>query len=696
MRTHRPLLPKKSIAQRRPPPLVLAAAITVGAARALPAQQPLAPPLEGLASFEEVVESPWLWAPRLSPDGERVAWIRNRPSLAEDAHHSELRVRLAGGGTRTVVTSEEGFYGAGEWTPDGRALAFLVRGRGGSELRLVAPEGDTVGARSLPLELEGVQGFALSPDGKASVLFVRDRVPERERRLQELYGPFEEAGQSTGPNVHLWLLSLEDGSLRRLTGGAFSIREAVWSPTGRELAVVHGPVDNTNAWWRYDLSRLDVRRGDLVPLASERGAETNPVWSPDGQQVAFLTDGADTITTAPARLAVVSRTGGAPRLLADTLTRRPLPVAWDAAGIHLGLQSGTRMGLYRLDPARPGVLHPTTPPDILAWPEAASMAAGAVAFLGARPNRPFEIHLMRPGSPPRAVTDNGRALEKWPLGTREVVSWTAADGTPIEGVLHRPEGFEPGRRYPLLVIVHGGPRATSFPTVRGANGVYPVLHWLWKGALVLEPNYRGSIGYGRAFRELHHRALGTGDGGDVLAGVEALVERGLVDPDRVGVMGWSYGGFLAAWLAVTSDVFRAASVGAGISDWRIHYAWEPNHLTTRFYSFGATPWEDPDAYAAASPLTHVGRASTPTLIQHVEGDPTVPVLGAKALYRGLSEHGVETRLVVFPGRGHGVRSPRQQLGGLWQNWQWFLRHLWREEVEIPTGTGARADPRSSR
>ncbi|HEX2091475.1 MAG TPA: prolyl oligopeptidase family serine peptidase, partial [Longimicrobiaceae bacterium] len=203
-----------------------------------------------------------------------------------------------------------------------------------------------------------------------------------------------------------------------------------------------------------------------------------------------------------------------------------------------------------------------------------------------------------------------------------------------------------------------------------------------RGALVLRPNYRGSAGYGARFRALNVRNLGVGDAWDVLSGVDHLVRTGVVDTTRMAAMGWSQGGYISAFLATTSNRFRAISVGAGISDWMTYYVNTDIHPFTRQY-LKATPWDDPEIYARTSPITYVKQARTPTLIQHGENDRRVPIANAYELFQGLQDQGVDTRLIVYRGFGHGIDKPREQLAALWHNWQWFAKHLWGEEVEPP-------------
>jgi dipeptidyl aminopeptidase/acylaminoacyl peptidase len=275
------------------------------------------------------------------------------------------------------------------------------------------------------------------------------------------------------------------------------------------------------------------------------------------------------------------------------------------------------------------------------------------------------------------VTDLGAQLKDWTLGTSEVISWKSADGTVIEGVLHKPADFAAGRRYPLLVVIHGGPAGVSRPAKFRTNSVYPIDIWLAKGALVLEPNYRGSAGYGEKFRALNVRNLGVGDAWDVISGIDHLVAKGLVDRDRVGAMGWSQGGYISAFLTTHDSArgrFKAISVGAGISDWMTYYVNTDIHPFTRQY-LKATPWDDPAIYAKTSPITYIKSARTPTLIQHGELDARVPIPNAYELYQGLRDQGVPAKLIVYKGFGHGLNKPKAQRAAMEHNLEWFDRYL---------------------
>ncbi|MBT8292840.1 MAG: prolyl oligopeptidase family serine peptidase, partial [Eudoraea sp.] len=263
----------------------------------------------------------------------------------------------------------------------------------------------------------------------------------------------------------------------------------------------------------------------------------------------------------------------------------------------------------------------------------------------------------------------------------EVVSWKSKDGALIEGILHKPQNYDPSKKYPLLVIIHGGPTSISTPGPTPSY-VYPMVQWLNKGALILRPNYRGSAGYGEDFRSLNVKNLGVGDAWDVLSGVAALEDKGIIDGKKVGAMGWSQGGYISAFLTTNSTKFKAISVGAGISNWMTYYVNTDIHPFTRQY-LKATPWSDKKIYEKTSPMTNINKAQTPTLIQHGEFDKRVPVANAYELFQGLQDKGIETELIIYKGFGHGINKPKERLAATWHNWKWFGKYIWNEQIEIP-------------
>ena len=367
--------------------------------------------------------------------------------------------------------------------------------------------------------------------------------------------------------------------------------------------------------------------------------------------------------------------------------------AWTEAGLRFVASARTERKLYALDPDR-GVMSEIPLPTPIVGSVSFTPDGSALAFTGQSGQSLGEVYKAwgglamgrsGRGTEHAKLTDMTGQTDGWDVGSREVITWASEDGAEIEGVLHKPTGYDPSRRYPLLVVIHGGPTGTSRPAMVPSY-VYPIMHWLKKGAVVLEPNYRGSAGYGQAFRSLNVRNLGVGDMWDVMSGVDHLVSQGVADPDRMGAMGWSQGGYISAFLTTNTDAFEAISVGAGISNWMTYYVNTDIHPFTRQY-LKATPWEDPEIYAKTSPMTNILQASTPTLIQHGEFDQRVPIPNAYELLQGLEDVGVEAELVVYKGFGHGINKPKEGLAAVWHNWQWFAKHIWGEHIEIPLEEG---------
>jgi dipeptidyl aminopeptidase/acylaminoacyl peptidase len=274
---------------------------------------------------------------------------------------------------------------------------------------------------------------------------------------------------------------------------------------------------------------------------------------------------------------------------------------------------------------------------------------------------------------PVRLTDTNKEISGYEFAREELVRWKSSDGTEIEGILEKPADFDPHKRYPLLVVIHGGPVAVDQPLLR-PDRTYPVQQFVAEGALVLRPNYRGSAGYGAKMRALPVRNLGIGDAADIVAGVDALIAKGFVDPWRVGAMGWSEGGYISAFLGTYTGRFRAVSVGAGISDWLTYYVNTDITPFTRQY-LKATPWADPEVYRRASPITYINRAKTPMLIQHGDEDKRVPIPNAYELRQALEDKHVPVRMIVYKGFGHAIDRPKQQRAVMEHNLEWFRQWI---------------------
>jgi dipeptidyl aminopeptidase/acylaminoacyl peptidase len=668
---------------------VAAAGLAAVSAKSPPPANSITPTLEQVVSLERV------GSPALSPDGRRVAYTVRDTDWVANAFVTQIWLVDTRGGEPRQVTQGKKSNNAPAWSPDGRKLAFGSDRTDKRQVFVLDMSGGD--AEQLTSADEGVTSFAWSPDGASIAYVAKDPLTRAEKEREKQDGDLERVGEDHRMS-HLWVIDVASKSSRRLTQGDFHVGSFDWSPDNTRIAFDHQINPELGADSTADLSVVAIADGKVRPLVTQPGPDTNPVWSPDGSHIAFETTmGERWYYYANTQVAEVPAEGGPVTPLTRDFDEDCGLIDWGRDGIYFVASLRTASALHRVDPATRTVTRLSPGDGFVAGAFSFDAAFGNVAFVGSDPAHYPEICVAPVAGPgatmtPRRLTDLGGQLAGWRLGRSEVVRWTSRDGTEIEGVLHSPVGVKGGRR-PLIVVIHGGPTGVSRPTFFSSTYVYPIDLWLARGARVLEPNYRGSAGYGAAFRALNVRNLGVGDAWDVMSGIDDLIRRGLADSTRVGVCGWSQGGYISAFLAThESRRFRAISVGAGISDWMTYYVNTDITPFTRQY-LHATPWDDPEIYARTSPITTVRDATAPTLIQHGDNDARVPTPNAYELHQALLDVGVPTRLVVYKGFGHGINKPKAIRAALRENLEWFDRYLW--GVGAPksgTRSGTKAAP----
>ena len=631
------------------------------------------------------------YKPQISPDGRRIVYEVQRTNWEENAFERDLWIADAATGETHQLTQAKKSSSNAAWSRDGKSIAFLsdrpgqLSGSPADKKQIYVIAADGGEARQLTKVETGVNNVAWAPDSRRIAFTAEDPEPKALKDRKERYGEYQVV-HSDYMMTHLWTIDLPADPTaalpepKRVTEGSdFSVGDFSWSPDGTRIAF--------SAQRDPDLISSDTRDIYVVTLADHKvkkivatpGPDSNPMWSPDGKQIAYQTaNGAKYYYYLNAKIAVVPAEGGAPQVLTDGFDEDPELIAWGPDGIYFGALQKTSAHLFRLNPATHAIERLSQPEKLDAFSFTFSRDFKTVAYRAALENEYPEVYVTGVSAwQPKKITTMDEQLKGFRLAHREVISWNSSDGTRIEGVLHKPADFDPKKKYPLLVVIHGGPTGIDMPIV-SADRYYPIERFVAKGALVLRPNYRGSAGYGEKFRALNVRNLGVGDYADVISGVDHLIARGWVDKERVGAMGWSQGGYISAFITASSDRFKAVSVGAGISDWMTYYANTDITPFTRQY-LHATPWDDPEIYRKTSPVSYIAKAKTPTLIHHGENDRRVPIPNAYELREALEDKGVPVKMVVYKGFGHGINKPKQQRAVMEENDKWFAQYIWGEK-----------------
>ena len=659
-----------------------------------------------LPSFEEVLSVKGTGFASIAPDGQYIAYSRTKTDWEENGYDSEIWLVKEGQEpfqlTRTAKGSSSGYV----WSPDSKWLLFLANRDGSSQLHAIPIQG---GEAHKVAHIDGNIGqFDWSPDGKQIAFIMSPKEDKQDKARKERFGAYAvDDGEYKMSGLYVMDFDPDrldpadlpcyekTDSLKKinciqkleptllLKSDSFTITGFSWSPDGQYLAYNKQDDPLRNSWFSADIALYDLATKESKDLVTNPGGDFIVDWAPNSKTLLYSAsaDDLESAYYANTRLFMAPINGGPHEEIGLSFDENMNVIEWNKNGIYFIGWQKTKRKLYLLDPIN------DTFKVVLENPERINSASFSrngqkMTFLaddGALLTEVYQASL--PGMSVKKITNHTAEIADWKTSKSEMISWKSKDGATIEGVLHKPQDYDPDKKYPLLVIIHGGPTgiSTTKPT---ASYVYPMLQWLDKGALILEPNYRGSAGYGQDFRKLNVRNLGVGDAWDVLSGVDYLAEKGMIDTDKMGCMGWSQGGYISAFLTTTSDRFKAISVGAGISNWMTYYVNTDIHPFTRQY-LKATPWSDEEIYRKTSPMTYINDASTPTLIQHGEFDQRVPVANAYELVQGLRDQGVDNKLIIYKGFGHGISKPKERLAAVWHNWQWFNKYIWGEEVELP-------------
>jgi dipeptidyl aminopeptidase/acylaminoacyl peptidase len=633
----------------------------------------------------DLLNVPRLGDPQLSPNGRDVLYTRAEADWTSGRRVSHIWRAGVNGGQPIQLTSGADGENGPRWSPDGKTIAFTAK-RGDNEfaqIHLLPTDGGE--ARPLTTHASAVSEIAWTPD--ASAIYFKAAEPKtadekaREKARDDVYAYDENFKQT-----HIWKVTIASKAEARITDGEYSVTSYDLSPDGRKMTFLRAPTPLLGDGDRSEVWVASADGTNAVQVTKNTVEETNPAISPDNAQVLFVSgSNARFETYYNGRLFVAPAGGGASRVVVGE--SEPIDVdraIWsqDGKSIYFLANLGVHEQLFVVPAAggkprqmtdgkhsigalsaRGAGINSSPDHDMFAFTISGSTTAGEVFTLSAGDAAPAQI---------THVFDY--LSRDFTLGRQEAITWKGADGVTVEGVVTYPAGYQAGQKYPLAVMTHGGPQAADKYSI--GSMAYEIQVLAGKGYVSLQPNYRGSTGYGDAFlRDMVGHYFQNAHL-DVMAGVDELIRRGVADPDRMVKMGWSAGGHMTNKIITFTDRFKAAASGAGVAQWMSMYA-QSDIRSYRTPWFGGTPWQvgaPIDAYWNNSPLKDVANVKTPTIFFVGERDPRVPMPQSIEMYRALKSNGVPTHLYVAPREPHGWGELRHQLSKLNAEIEWFERY----------------------
>ncbi|WP_136362963.1 S9 family peptidase [Bacillus sp. DU-106] len=640
-------------------------------------------------SIEEIISLPTVSSTNISDDGKNVAFVKKTADWKDNTYRNHVWIYEKDKKQSYPLSNGDIDSTHPLWSPDARCIAYLSPvGDGKNQIFVKSLDG----YREVQItdEKEGVSTFKWGPTGKGLYYVTQSKECEEIKKREDLYGDFQHIGKEHQNNC-LYYIEIEkviqsdtdehkNRVVYQLTDGKdFHIHEFDISNDGKKVVFMATPSSNMADYINGDLYILHIKAGELQKLNVDKLLGGSVCFSPDGSEICYTASirekGYYRNHIQDSTLEIYDiNTGELIQPLTD-FDSTVMPLQWTAKGVLIRWQNKTNYLIGLL--AEDGTVEILSEKvDGFIMDASITKDGKHISYNKAITNETFEIYL-----DDKKITDENSFFKGKLRSNREIISWKSSDGLEIEGVLSTPVELDNNKKYPLLVVIHGGPAWASFPIFSDCfNEKYPIEQFVEKGFIVLEPNYRGSSGYGNEFLKANYRKQGIADYDDVISGVDELVEKGMVDKDRVGVMGWSNGGYVSAFCSTFSSRFKAISVGGGITNWSTHYVNTDIPYFIRRY-LGNTPWNDPEIYTKTSPMTYIKSACTPTLIQHGEKDARIPITNAYDLYQGLMDMEVDTELIIFKGMAYSSDQPGVHVAIMKQNLMWFSHYILGESME---------------
>jgi dipeptidyl aminopeptidase/acylaminoacyl peptidase len=618
----------------------------------------------------------------ISPDGNKVAWVEPLKGAGhEPTSNSAIYVVTLGSSEQPRrISAGDGSEDFDEhdiaWSPDSKKLAFLSDKGASDQLQLYVSDAMGHAARQLTRLTGFLASPSWSPDGKRLALLFTENAPRAPGPLEPMTPPSGLIEQHIYEQ-RLTTIELASGQVRQISPPDLYIYEYDWGPDGKGFVATAAPGEGDANWWTPQLCTIAIASGEVRLIYKPPLQIAEPHWSPDGKTIAFIGGIMSDEGSTGGDIYTIPAGGGQARDLTPGINASPATLTWLPSSeriLFTELIAGAS-GIATVD-ARDGRIEtlwrgPETISTGGSWDFGISLAEDGKTCALVRQSfeQPPEIWAGEIGAWKQVTRGNAGIHPSW--GKSESIHWRN-DGMDIQGWLLYPANYDPAKHYPMVVSVHGGPGASEKPSWPAP--LFDLALLTEEGCFVLLPNPRGSFGGGEAFTAANVKDLGYGDFRDILAGVDFAVKTLPVDDQRVGIAGWSYGGYMTMWAVTRTNRFRAAVAGAGIADWQSYYG-ENDIDQWMIPFFGASVYDDPEVYARSSPLTFIKNVKTPTLILVGDRDGECAAPQSFEFWHALKTLGIETQLVVYPAEGHMIWQAEHQRDVTKRTIEWFEQHL---------------------
>ena len=619
--------------------------------------------------------------PRVSPDAGRVVYTVSNEVMAADKSEyvSQIWLSSTDGKESTQLTFADKSSTNPKWSPDGKWIAFTsTRKDNKSNLYLMRVGGGE--AEMITDVKSGVGDFDWSPDGKWIAYAMADTKSDDEEKNDKARNDFRWVDENIKMSRLYVMPVAKDANgkreSRKLTTDNRSVSGFEWSADGAKIVFSHVSDPRADFWPTSDIAIVDVASAKVTPLAATKAAETSPTYSPDGKWIAMVVSDLPVRWAQSNNIVLMPASGGSGKVMPLSHDGQPNIVGWhgDSSRLYFVEAKGPGTAMYSVDVAA-GTIRQSQYADGVVTGVNINGNSTAFGMVMQKADKPPEAFIARfNDTEPTQVSWANAEAAKMAVGKTEVIRWKSKDGREIEGLLTYPNNYVAGSKVPLILNIHGGPAGVFQQSFIGGRGVYPIATFASKGYAILRPNPRGSSGYGTEFRRANIKDWGGMDYEDLMTGVDHVIAMNVADPNRLGVMGWSYGGYMTSTIVTKTKRFKAASAGAPVTNMMSFNGTADIPAFIPDY-FGGQSWEVPETYMKHSAMFNIKGVTTPTMIQHGESDIRVPISQGYEFYNALKQQGVPTRMIVLPRQPHGPNEPKMQLAAMQANLDWFEKYL---------------------